>query len=189
MVGASGSNVRMAMQYAVVTSTQINATTSMTYGSSNWNGNIFAAFKVGSSTSGSPVASLSPTSLSFVNQTVQTTSAYQTATLSNTGNAPLAISGIAMTGANSGDFAQTNNCGTTVAAGANCTINVTFTPTATGTRSGTLTVKDNSATSTQTASLSGTGAGTALKSLAPTSRIVSSQNVCTTSAYQAVILT
>src|SRR5439155_4240505 len=45
MIGASGSNVRMAMQYAVVTSTQTNATTSMTYTNSNWNGNIFAAFK------------------------------------------------------------------------------------------------------------------------------------------------
>ncbi len=45
MIGASGSNLRMAMQYAVVTSTQTNATTSMTYVNSNWNGNIFAAFK------------------------------------------------------------------------------------------------------------------------------------------------
>ena len=45
MVGASGSNVRMAVQYAVVTSNQTNATASMTYAYSNWNGNIFAAFK------------------------------------------------------------------------------------------------------------------------------------------------
>ncbi len=45
MIGASGSNVRMAMQYTVVTSTQTNATTTMTYANSNWNGNIFAAFK------------------------------------------------------------------------------------------------------------------------------------------------
>jgi len=44
-VGASGSDVRMAMQYAIVTSVQTNATTSMTYLSSNWNGNVFAAFK------------------------------------------------------------------------------------------------------------------------------------------------
>ena len=45
MVGASGSNVRMAMQYAVVPSVQANTTTSMTYPNSAWNGNIFAAFK------------------------------------------------------------------------------------------------------------------------------------------------
>ena len=44
-IGASGSNVRMAMQYAVVSSVQTNTTTSMTYPNSAWNGNIFAAFK------------------------------------------------------------------------------------------------------------------------------------------------
>ena len=43
--GASGSNVRMAMQYAVVSSVQTNTTTSMTPANSAWNGNIFAAFK------------------------------------------------------------------------------------------------------------------------------------------------
>jgi hypothetical protein len=44
-IGASGSDVRMAMQYAIVTSTQTNAATATTYLNSNWNGNIFAAFK------------------------------------------------------------------------------------------------------------------------------------------------
>ena len=44
-IGASGSNVRMAMQVAVVSSVQTNTTTGMSYANSNWNGNIFAAFK------------------------------------------------------------------------------------------------------------------------------------------------
>jgi len=35
----------MAMQFAVVSSVQSNATTSMTYNKGNWSGNIFAAFK------------------------------------------------------------------------------------------------------------------------------------------------
>ena len=43
--GASGSDVRMAMQYVVVSSVQTNTTTGMTYTNPNWNGNIFAAFK------------------------------------------------------------------------------------------------------------------------------------------------
>jgi len=43
--GASGSNVRMAMQYAVVSSIQTNAATSTAYTNPNWNGDIFAAFK------------------------------------------------------------------------------------------------------------------------------------------------
>src|SRR2546427_6403589 len=47
----------------------------------------------------------------------------------NTGTTPVSITSIAITGANPGDFGQTNNCGASVAVGANCTINVTFTPT------------------------------------------------------------
>jgi hypothetical protein len=43
--GSSGSSIRMAMQYQAVASTQTNASTTMTYANSNWNGNIFAAFK------------------------------------------------------------------------------------------------------------------------------------------------
>jgi len=43
--GVSGSNARTAMQYLIVSSTQTNARTSMTYSNANWNGNIFAAFK------------------------------------------------------------------------------------------------------------------------------------------------
>lgn len=44
----------------------------------------------------------------------------------------LGIASIAVTGADSGDFAETNACGASVAAGANCTISVTFTPSAVG---------------------------------------------------------
>ena len=64
---------------------------------------------------------------------MSTISAAQNVTLTNTGNAVLNISSIAT----SGDYAQTNTCGTSVAAnnGA-CTISVTFTPTATGTGTG-----------------------------------------------------
>jgi len=74
-------------------------------------------------------------------------------TLSSTGNAALNISSIAV----SGDFAQTNSCGTSVAASANCQINVTFTPTAIGTRTGSVTITDKAAGSPHNVSLSGTG--------------------------------
>src|SRR5882762_11571452 len=43
-----------------------------------------------------------------------------------------------------------------LAASANCTISVTFTPTAAGTRMGTLTITDNATPSTQTVPLTGT---------------------------------
>src|SRR5438094_4863058 len=95
---------------------------------------------------------------------------------------------LAVTGTNSADFGQTNNCGSSLAVSSSCTINVTFTPAASGTRSGTLTVTDNASGSPQTASLTGTGV-TGTAALSPTSLTFSSQNVGTTSAAQTVTLT
>ena len=101
-----------------------------------------------------PVASLSPVSLSFLAQPVNTTSAPQTVTLSNTGTGTLTLSGITL----GGGFAQTNNCGGSVAPKKRCTISVTFTPTAVGPSVSTLVVTDNSVSgSTQTVSLTATG--------------------------------
>jgi subtilase family serine protease len=102
-----------------------------------------------------PAVSLSPTSLTFSSKNVGTTSTAQSVTLSNTGNATLNISSINIGGTNLGDFAQTNTCGSSVVAGSNCAISVTFTPTATGTRSASLAITDNASGSPQTVSLSG----------------------------------
>src|SRR5260370_8535193 len=82
-----------------------------------------------------------------------TTSAAQSVTLSNTGNASLNLTSVSA----SGDFAQTNTCGSSVAASANCTISVTFTPTASGSRTGTLSITDNASGSPQSVSLTGIG--------------------------------
>jgi hypothetical protein len=137
-----------------------------------------------------PIAGVSPTSLTYASQTVGTTSAAQAVTLSNTGNAALGITSIAITGTNAGDFAQTNNCGTSVTAGASCMINLTFTPAATGTRAGTLTITDNASGSPQTVGLTGTGASASAPAavVSPTSLSYASQTVGTTSAAQAVTL-
>ncbi len=93
----------------------------------------------------------------FADQFVGTSSAAQKVTLTNTGTAALAITSIAPGGANPGDYAQTNTCGMSLAAGANCTISVTFTPTTTGARPANITVTDNASPTTQTASLTGNG--------------------------------
>jgi hypothetical protein len=74
-------------------------------------------------------------------------------TLTNSGTGPLSISSITT----SGDFAQSNNCPSTLGASLSCSIQVTFTPTATGSRTGTLSVTDNATGSPQSVSLSGTG--------------------------------
>ena len=110
-----------------------------------------------------PQAGLSPGTLSFNNQPVNITSAAQAVTLANTGYVALNLVSIAA----SGDFAETNNCGTTLSAGANCTISVTFKPTQTGARTGTLTITDNATDSPQTVALSGTGVAPAV-TLTPT---------------------
>lgn len=100
------------------------------------------------------IAALSPSSLVFGNQILGTASAAQAITLTNSGDATLNISGLSA----GGDFAQTNNCGSVVAANSSCAINITFTPGVTGARAGTFTVADDSLNgSPQTATLSGTG--------------------------------
>ncbi len=104
-----------------------------------------------------PAASLSPTTLSFGNVAIGTTTTAQVLTLSNTGNAVLNISGITISGANPSDFAETNTCGATLAAGSTCTISVTFTPASASSFAASISVADNATGSPQTATLSGAG--------------------------------
>jgi hypothetical protein len=61
--------------------------------------------------------------------------------------------------ATTGDFQQTNNCGSSLTAHTNqtCTISLTFVPTAGGKRTGNLLITDNAADSPQTVPLAGVG--------------------------------
>jgi hypothetical protein len=102
------------------------------------------------------VVSLSP-SVNFGNQTVKVASTPQVVTLKNTGNINLTITSIQITGANSGDFAQKNNCPASLAANASCQVDVTFTPTATGTLNAAVSVADNAPGTPQSVSLTGVG--------------------------------
>ena len=104
-----------------------------------------------------PVATLSPTSLSFGNQQTGTVSAGQTVTLTNTGQSVLSITTIEIVGSNLKNFSQSHTCKSSLAAGANCTIVVTFTPVTVGSQTKTLEVVDNAVGSPQTVSLSGVG--------------------------------
>jgi hypothetical protein len=139
-----------------------------------------------------PAVGFTPSTLSFGNQTLNTTSTPALpVTLKNTGTGPLTINAIVA----SGDFAETstgaNACPinpATLAAGATCTINVTFTPTALGTRTGTLAVTDNAVGSPQTVPLTGTGVAAPSAALMPTSLTFSGQMLTTTSAAQPVTL-
>ncbi len=104
-----------------------------------------------------PVVSLSPSSLAFGSQTIDQTTASQAVTLTNTGNAALAITSITVTGTNSADFAETNNCPESLSATSQCTVNVTFTPSLIGAETASLQFTDNAADSPEAVALSGTG--------------------------------
>jgi hypothetical protein len=100
---------------------------------------------------------LSNYSLNFGNQVWESASTAKTVTLTNSGTATLNITSIGVTGSNAVDFAETNNCGNSVAPNATCSINVTFTPSALGSRSASVTSTDDAPNSPQTVSLTGTG--------------------------------
>ncbi len=105
----------------------------------------------------SPQAVFSPTSLTFAQLAIGSTSPPQTVTLTNGGQATLNISNVTLTGTNPGDFSQDNNCGSSLPALAICHFSVTFKPTGNGARSAALSVSDNAAGSPQSVALSGTG--------------------------------
>jgi|HubBroStandDraft_1064217.scaffolds.fasta_scaffold00048_33 subtilase family serine protease len=128
---------------------------------------------VNSSTTG-PTVAVTPTSLAFPNTAEGATSAKKPVTLKNTGTVTLDITSITTSG-DFGQVASTKPCGSTLAAGKSCTIDVAFTPTQVGALSGTLTLTDNSPSSPQTVALSGTG--TAQATLTPTSKMFPSEDV------------
>jgi P pilus assembly chaperone PapD len=101
--------------------------------------------------------SLSPGSLNFVAQTVDTSSSSQQITVTNEGSATIRFYEIALGGANPGDFSKSSTCGGTLTPAASCAVNVTFTPTATGTRTASVLFSDNGGGNLQSVGLSGTG--------------------------------
>lgn len=97
---------------------------------------------------------ISPTGLTFASQPVGTSSAAQTVTITNVWTNPINFASIQTVG----DFSQTNNCGSILAVGANCAVNVTFSPTVTGSDRGLLNINSNDVNSPQQLILTGTGA-------------------------------
>lgn len=132
-----------------------------------------------------PQVSFAPAVLNFGSQANGTTSSSaQTATLRNTGGGTLNIANIAVTG----PFSQTTTCGSTLAAGANCTFAVKFAPTALGPATGTLSFKGNGAGGTYVVALNGEGVTGPAPQLNPTKLTFGSQAIGTTSAAQTVTL-
>lgn len=108
-----------------------------------------------------PAITLGSNSVSFGNQLQNTTSASRTVTITNSGTATLTVSSITVTGTNASSFAETNTC-TSVPAGGNCSVSLSFTPATIGALTATLSIVSNVATSPSTVSLSGQGITNAL---------------------------
>ena len=100
------------------------------------------------------VVSFSPTTpLNFKKQAVGTTSPPQTVSLKNTGSKALKIASMKATT----EFGVTSTCGASVAAGAKCTVSVTFSPTQKGAKQGTITIIDSASLKPQVIEVLGTG--------------------------------
>lgn len=97
---------------------------------------------------------LNPAGLVFPAQSIGTPSQPQTVTLTN-GDNSVTFNGIALMGANPGDFVETTTCGGTLVPGGHCTITVTFTPLAPGIRKASVMITDDAAGSPQVISLNG----------------------------------
>lgn len=102
---------------------------------------------------------LSPSSLIFGNQEINTLSAVKIITLTNTGNATLTINGnFTLTG--DFRFGGLGTCATSLAPGGSCTASVLFAPTSSGLKTGSLIMNDNASNSPQIFPLSGAGVST-----------------------------
>ena len=137
-----------------------------------------------------PIATFNPASLTFASQNIGTSSTPKVVTLTNTGSAALTVTSVSITGANTGDYSETNNCPESLGVNANCTISVTFKPTASGARIASVSIADSATGSPQSVTLSGTGAATTpTLTVAPTTLTFPSQPLQTTSSPMSVTVT
>jgi Beta-propeller repeat/Abnormal spindle-like microcephaly-assoc'd, ASPM-SPD-2-Hydin len=147
----------------------------------NGNTNAFIA-KIGPASAAA--IALAPYALQFSGQPLGAASPSEAVVLRNLGSAGVAIASIAA----NGDFSETSDCDSSVAAAGTCKLVITFTPTAVGPRSGSISIADSAPGSPHIISLSGTGVGS-LATLSPLSVTFGTTSVGTASAQQTVTLT
>ncbi|WP_036517331.1 choice-of-anchor D domain-containing protein [Nevskia soli] len=129
-------------------------------GSNAGNSNVTVSLSGIAAPPAAPAVVFAPASLDLGSETVGVTSAAASATLRNTGSAPLAISGLS---AGPAQFTLLHNCPASLAAAASCTLQLSFTPSTVGVLNGTVTLLSNAATSPDSLALTGTG----VQALAP----------------------
>ena len=124
------------------------------------------------SSAAAPVLSASPTSVSFGDQKVGTTSSDSTVHITNTGDADLVLATVSAsdtTVGSTGEFAvSSNGCGTVPVPAGGCDITVAFSPASAGAKTGVLSISSNDP-ATPTTAVSLTGNGTVPQALVDTS--------------------
>ncbi|HXP71850.1 MAG TPA: choice-of-anchor D domain-containing protein [Candidatus Dormibacteraeota bacterium] len=146
----------------------------------------------GTGVAASPIANLSPASLTFGTLAVGTTSGPQPITLRNLGSAALTLSQLTFTGPDAASFAvaptgTTCPVGSTVAIGANCLVQIAFAPQTSGAKNATVNFIDNASGSPQSISLAGTAIAPALQ-ISSASLTFAAQSVGTASPSQTITL-
>lgn len=119
-----------------------------------------AAFIGNPNVTAAPAAAVNPASLSFAATTIGQSAGPLATTLSNTGNAALTVGALTLSGAAAGDYAISGGTcanGTSLAAGASCTVQVAFKPSAAGTRGASLVIAHNATGGSSTVALTGAG--------------------------------
>jgi hypothetical protein len=102
-----------------------------------------------------PTVTISPSSVTFPSTPVGVQSTATALTITNSSAIPMNIFGITA----SSNFAQTNNCGVSLAGGSSCTVMVSFMPTVAGSLTGQLTISDDASPANQIVSLAGAATG------------------------------
>lgn len=135
-----------------------------------------------------PSLAVSPNRVNFAPQAIGASSMPAVIGLANTGNSVLQIAKVGTMGPNGADFSESSACGSSLAAGSNCSVSVTFKPTAAGTRRASIAISDSASASPQLVALTGAGLGP-IVSLSATSLTFASQSVGTSSSPQNATIT
>lgn len=104
-----------------------------------------------------PVVTFAPTSQDFGVQAIGSSSSARTFTLTNTGTAPLKIENFAIVGGDQGSFSLVQICPSILPVGANCALQVIFTPSILGPHEASIAVRDDAKASPQVITVKGVG--------------------------------
>jgi hypothetical protein len=184
---AAAATCTVSVEFKPATAGPLSASLSI---ADNASGSPQAVALTGTGTAASaPAVSLTPASIAFPASIVGTTTTAQVVTLKNTGTATLTISSIALGGANPTSFVEIGTCGSSLAAGASCSLYVGFKPASAAALSATLSVTDNAAGSPHKVTLTGTGTAAPTMKLSTTSITFPTTLHATTSASSTITLT